>query len=321
MSQADELLKYKQLLDAGAITQEEFDSAKAKLLGTAANRNNSATQTAEHNTETATSTAAETEAATKPASFIDKVNSFKHWGAASIILALLSMGKFLFLIPVAMACAIVGLFFNKKKAGAIFGLVLSAFMFIACMGNSDKETNTDATTEVATESVADAADENDEDDSTESEDSVAESSETTEGTTEITEDTTTEESELSDEEKVAAFKERLTTALDGSYGSDSYNIEVCSAEGLMVWIWDSRLETVATAALTGDSQAIDSWKGVRSSCDDIVTTVYDAYKEYGFKTGEADVIFLFATDSSLENVLLGYSSGECIMDQVALSLQ
>ena len=31
-SGADEILKYKQLLDAGAISQEEFESAKAKLL-------------------------------------------------------------------------------------------------------------------------------------------------------------------------------------------------------------------------------------------------------------------------------------------------
>ena len=31
-SVADELLKYKQLLDAGAITQEEFDAQKQKLL-------------------------------------------------------------------------------------------------------------------------------------------------------------------------------------------------------------------------------------------------------------------------------------------------
>lgn len=33
MSQADELLKYKQLLESGAITQEEFDSMKIKILG------------------------------------------------------------------------------------------------------------------------------------------------------------------------------------------------------------------------------------------------------------------------------------------------
>lgn len=32
MSQADEILKFKQLLDSGVITQEEFDSAKAKIL-------------------------------------------------------------------------------------------------------------------------------------------------------------------------------------------------------------------------------------------------------------------------------------------------
>jgi hypothetical protein len=31
---ADTLLKYKELLDAGAVTQEEFDAAKARLLGT-----------------------------------------------------------------------------------------------------------------------------------------------------------------------------------------------------------------------------------------------------------------------------------------------
>lgn len=31
---ADELLKFKQLLDAGAITQEEFDASKARILGT-----------------------------------------------------------------------------------------------------------------------------------------------------------------------------------------------------------------------------------------------------------------------------------------------
>ncbi len=30
---ADELLKFKQLLDTGAITQEEFDAAKARILG------------------------------------------------------------------------------------------------------------------------------------------------------------------------------------------------------------------------------------------------------------------------------------------------
>lgn len=30
---ADELLKFKQLLDAGAITQEEFDVAKSRILG------------------------------------------------------------------------------------------------------------------------------------------------------------------------------------------------------------------------------------------------------------------------------------------------
>lgn len=33
MSEADELLKFKQLLDAGAITQEEFDAKKKQLLG------------------------------------------------------------------------------------------------------------------------------------------------------------------------------------------------------------------------------------------------------------------------------------------------
>lgn len=33
MSQADELLKYKALLESGAITQEEYDAAKAKILG------------------------------------------------------------------------------------------------------------------------------------------------------------------------------------------------------------------------------------------------------------------------------------------------
>lgn len=33
VSTADELLKYKQLLDAGAITQEEYDKQKKKLLG------------------------------------------------------------------------------------------------------------------------------------------------------------------------------------------------------------------------------------------------------------------------------------------------
>lgn len=35
MSQADEILKFKQLLDSGAITQEEFDAAKARILGNA----------------------------------------------------------------------------------------------------------------------------------------------------------------------------------------------------------------------------------------------------------------------------------------------
>ena len=34
MGVTDELLKLKQLLDANAITQEEFDSMKAKLLST-----------------------------------------------------------------------------------------------------------------------------------------------------------------------------------------------------------------------------------------------------------------------------------------------
>lgn len=33
MSQADELMKYKELLDNGAITQDEFDAAKVKILG------------------------------------------------------------------------------------------------------------------------------------------------------------------------------------------------------------------------------------------------------------------------------------------------
>ncbi|MBR6458968.1 MAG: SHOCT domain-containing protein [Actinomycetaceae bacterium] len=33
ISVADELLKLKQLLDAGALTQQEFDQQKAKLLG------------------------------------------------------------------------------------------------------------------------------------------------------------------------------------------------------------------------------------------------------------------------------------------------
>ena len=32
-SAADELLKYKQLLDAGAITEAEFSALKSKLLG------------------------------------------------------------------------------------------------------------------------------------------------------------------------------------------------------------------------------------------------------------------------------------------------
>ena len=32
-SVADELLKFKQLLDMGAITQEEFDAQKKQLLG------------------------------------------------------------------------------------------------------------------------------------------------------------------------------------------------------------------------------------------------------------------------------------------------
>jgi hypothetical protein len=32
-SSADEILKYKQLLDAGAITQEEYDAKKKQLLG------------------------------------------------------------------------------------------------------------------------------------------------------------------------------------------------------------------------------------------------------------------------------------------------
>lgn len=35
-SPADEILKYKKLLDAGAISQEEYDSVKSKLLGTVA---------------------------------------------------------------------------------------------------------------------------------------------------------------------------------------------------------------------------------------------------------------------------------------------
>lgn len=33
MSNADEIMKYKQLLDGGAITQEEFDAKKKQLLG------------------------------------------------------------------------------------------------------------------------------------------------------------------------------------------------------------------------------------------------------------------------------------------------
>lgn len=33
LSQADELLKFKQLLDSGVITQEEFDAKKKQLLG------------------------------------------------------------------------------------------------------------------------------------------------------------------------------------------------------------------------------------------------------------------------------------------------
>ena len=33
ISDADEILKYKKLLDAGAITQEEFDAKKKQLLG------------------------------------------------------------------------------------------------------------------------------------------------------------------------------------------------------------------------------------------------------------------------------------------------
>ena len=32
MSAADEILKYKQLLDLGALTQEEFDAKKKQLL-------------------------------------------------------------------------------------------------------------------------------------------------------------------------------------------------------------------------------------------------------------------------------------------------
>ncbi|WP_270264475.1 SHOCT domain-containing protein [Lactococcus formosensis] len=33
LSAADELKKFKELLDLGAITQEEFDTQKAKILG------------------------------------------------------------------------------------------------------------------------------------------------------------------------------------------------------------------------------------------------------------------------------------------------
>jgi hypothetical protein len=33
VTSADELLKFKQLLDAGAITSEEFDAAKVRLIG------------------------------------------------------------------------------------------------------------------------------------------------------------------------------------------------------------------------------------------------------------------------------------------------
>ena len=33
ISAADEILKYKNLLDAGAITQEEYDTKKKQLLG------------------------------------------------------------------------------------------------------------------------------------------------------------------------------------------------------------------------------------------------------------------------------------------------
>lgn len=465
MSQADELLKFKELLDAGAITQEEFDAAKERLLGHTGASDTSQTIDATANVPTNN---APVNAQATPK------KGFTAWGAASIICAVVSLGRISVLALVGICLGAFGLAKHKQKVLSIVGIVLSGFMLFAAMGassNSNKAVTEEATA-VETSDSSEQGDtelalsfdtkeqENgfdsktnttlafhdyifsipsywgdytgkitdkmvyyyisdgtpycmigigtttvDEDDvkALESSESfpwdsymegvlssldngklseyktvnnrsgmasgtcvlsgypwqfymrvilspetkqiyqvglfqaldsvksysddvdrvadaaTAESATVGTDTTASTEEAATETSEATtDDEKVAEFRKKLTTALDASFGEGNYNIEICDAEGLVVSLWNDSITAAYTAALTGDSQAIANWNDVRSSCSSIVTTVYDSYKEYGFRTGEADVIFLFATNSSLDNVVLGYSSGECIMDQVAI---
>lgn len=171
MSKADELIKFKELLDAGAITQEEFDAAKARILGTTST---AAPPVAP--TPTVTQIPQEYSSGTTANNASDNVEETNNVSLAAKILPLvgvicavasfkepmLLIGGFLF--------AIVGISLNKRKLWSIISLIIAIFMTMVYIADSGiefpavsltdnvstEESTANDTAEVADESASDS---------------------------------------------------------------------------------------------------------------------------------------------------------------------
>lgn len=276
MSNADELLKFKEMLDAGIITQAEFDAQKNKLLG---HVTNTAQQqpSMEPNVQQAQA-APEAAVVNEP----KKKQGSKIWSIASIICSLIACSQILFFLIAAFVLAILGLVLNKKKLGSIIALVLAIIVALGYTGetvSSDTTAETVKTTEstgaASTQSVAADADE---------------------------------------QKKIDSFRDAVEPMLKSSYG-DNYMLGVDST-GAYIFLWTDGVEELATKAASGDADAVDQWKAFRITLDAAVASIYQQFEDCDFSDPNADLSVAFFTDSSLENTLITYVSGKCVTDTV-----
>lgn len=111
------------------------------------------------------------------------------------------------------------------------------------------------------------------------------------------------------------YEEYLSSNLK-IYFRDNYKIEETSTGRYKVWAWSDKLTAAANKALAGDADTIDAWRGFMKDFDGIVENCYYAYQVYDLPTGDNDFTFLVTSDSSPENVLIEYISGERMWDAV-----
>lgn len=198
-----------------------------------------------------------------------------------------------------------------------YGLIAAVWIICIPLSIANKNDERDSSTQQEVTADADA-----EDATTESMDDAVTESVTEASTEAAIEDskTTGAEEVVSDDaaeqEKVDSFVATLTEVLDASFGKDNYEVLAAAPNGISICIWNSDYEGISDAALNGDSSALERWDSIRAKCDESQSVLYQAFKGYGFADEDASLITLYATDSTQENIVLGYLNDTCSWDVV-----